>query len=77
MFQKKGMNMTANDAKELLKAELVEKNLPYTKLTARRGRFADPAHASCIYVRIHGWEPHPAWDHLQQFAFQNGFSIET
>jgi hypothetical protein len=63
--------------KQIIKMELDKRGLPYTKLTARKVDFTDLARASCIFVKIHGWQPNPAWDELKAIAVANGFRIET
>ena len=69
--------VTPNEAKRIIKSELDRRNLPYTKLTARTIGFSDLARASCIFVRIHGWHPAPAWDDIRAVAVTNGFRIES
>ena len=68
--------MTTSVAKKLIKAELDKRKLPYTKLTARSISFTDLARASCIFVKIAGWQPNPAWDDLRSLAVANGFRIQ-
>jgi hypothetical protein len=68
--------MTPNAAKKIIRAELEARKLPYTKLTARSIGFVDLARGNCIFVSIHGWQPNPAWDELQNVARSKGFRIE-
>lgn len=63
--------------KQIIKAELERRGLPYTKLTSRTVDFTDLARASCVFVQIHGWKPSPAWDELKAIAVANGFRIEA
>ena len=51
--------------------------MPFTKLTARTVNFTDLARASCIFVKIHGWQPNPVWVELKRIAVAHGFHIET
>lgn len=69
--------MTPSKAKQVIKAALDSKGLPYTKLTARTVGFSDLARDSSIFVKIHGWVPNPYWDELRGMAKQNGFCIEA
>jgi len=68
--------MTTNEAKKIVAAELQKRNLPYTKLTAKTVDFSDLARATCIFVKIHGWQPNPAWDEIRQVAVAHGFRIQ-
>lgn len=69
--------ITAPAAKRLIKAELDRLSLPYAKLTARTVSFEDLARASRLFVKVHGWQPNPAWDKLREIARCNGFYIEA
>jgi hypothetical protein len=69
--------MSPSQAKKIIQAELEKHNLPYEKLTARTISFSDLARASCVFVKIHGWQPNPAWEELRAVAVANGFRIES
>lgn len=69
--------MTPAQAKRLIKAKLDELKLPYTKLTAKTVNFTDLARASCVFVKVYGWKPDPAWDVLVKLAVDNGFRVEA
>lgn len=62
--------------KKIIQVELDKRNLPYTKLTAKTIGFSDLARGSCVFVKIHGWQPNPAWDEIKAIAVANGFRIE-
>ena len=68
--------MPPQQAKRIIQNALDELRLPYTKLTAKTISFIDLARDKCIFVRIHGWQPNPAWKTLKQLAHKNGFRIE-
>jgi len=69
--------MTTNEAKAIIKRELVARNLPFTKLTAKTVDFTDLARARVVFVKIHGWDQSsPVWDELKKIAVQNGFRIQ-
>jgi hypothetical protein len=69
--------VTANEAKRIIKNELDNRGLAYTKLTARTVSFVDLARASCIFVCVHGWQPNPQWAELRRIAVEHSFRIET
>ena len=69
--------VTASQAKKIVKSELERRNLPFTKLTAKTIDFTDLARASCVFVKIHGWQPNPAFDEIRAVAVANGFRIEA
>ena len=69
--------MTPYKAKQIIKSELGELGLPYTKLTARTVGFSDLARTSCIFVKVHGWKPGPAWGALETLAVEHGFRVEA
>ena len=71
------MNVTINDAKKIMKHELMTRGLAYTKLTGKTVDFSDLSRAREIFVCIHGWRPDPAWKELKEIAHNNGFFIET
>jgi len=71
------MPITPQTAKTIIQNELTKLRLPYTKLTARTISFADLARDKCVFVKIHGWQPNPAWKTLKRLAHRNGFCIET
>ena len=70
------MDITTGQAKKIIASELEKRGLPFTKLTAKTVDFTDLARANCIFVKIHGWQPNPAWDELRAIAVQNGFRIQ-
>lgn len=63
-------------AKDIIKRELESRKLPFTKVTAKTVSFADLARDARLFVKIHGWQPNPAWNDLEAIARENGFSIE-
>jgi len=67
--------MTPNEAKQILKKILDEKEMPYTKLTSRRVNFSDLARGEAIFVRIHGWTVTPKWHEIKILPYM-GFYIE-
>ena len=69
--------MNTRQAKKIIASKLNELGLSYTKLTARTIHFSDLARASCIFVRVHGWQPNPAWSELKALAIANGFRVEV
>ena len=69
--------MTPCNAKQIIRDALEERDLTFSKLTARTVSFADLARDSAIFVKIHGLEPSPAWDELVILAKENGFRVET
>lgn len=71
------MKITLNNAKKIIARALEERQLSFTKLTARTINFSDLARGDCVFVAIHGWQPNPAWDDLKTLAKSNGFCIET
>ena len=75
--QGKGGNiMTSNSAKKIIKTWMEGKGMDY-KLTARTIDFTDLARSSCIFVKVHGWQPDPSWDELTALAKSYGFRVET
>lgn len=69
--------MTTNEAKKLIKSELVRRGIPFMKLTAKTIDFTDLARKSCIFVTIHGWQPNPQLKELKDIAARNGFRVNT
>lgn len=71
------VELTPNAAKRIVQRWLDSEALPYTKLAAKTVSFADLARDSCIFVKVHGWKPNPAWVVLDQVAKRNGFRVEA
>ena len=69
--------MNTRQAKLIIKSKLDELKLPYDRLTARSIDFTDLARDKCIFVKIHGWKPNPAWKELETLAINNNFRIES
>ena len=69
--------ITPFEAKKNLAAHLKALGFNYTKLTARTVRFTDLARSECVFVKIHGWQPHPGYSLVTDFAVENGFRVET
>lgn len=69
--------LTTHSAKQIIKRELDRRGLAYSKLTARTVSFSDLARGDCIFVKIAGWHPNPAWDELKAVAKANKFCIEA
>ena len=67
---------TISQAKKIIRQNLVDLNLPYDKLTAKTISFSDLARGSCIFVKIHGWQPNPKAEILRNIAIENGFRVE-
>ncbi len=68
--------MSPRAAKALIADELVRLGLPKYKLTARTISFGDLARDSCLFVKIHNWQPHSSWAQLYALAHDKGFRIE-
>lgn len=66
---------TINEAKALIRGKLAEGGYNH-KLTARTIHFTDLARVSMIFVKVHGWSPHPYWGELRKLASDNGFRVE-
>lgn len=71
-----GKAMTIPQAKKIVGEFLDTNKLPYTKLGGRTISFVDLGRSSCIFIRVHGWQPGPKWNELQSLAKQNGFCVE-
>ena len=69
--------MTPREAKKIVASFLNQEGLPYTKLTAKTVSFSDLARRQCIFVKVWGWTPNPAWGTLKEIAVQNGFYVEA
>jgi len=69
--------MNTVTAKQIIKKELDARGLKYDKLTAKAVDFSDLGRESCIFVKVHGWEPNPVWDELKAVAVANGFRIRS
>lgn len=69
--------ITVYQAKKIIKAELDQRGLAYTKITGRTIGFADLLRRDMIFVKIHGWKPNPAWNELQGLAIAHDFRIES
>jgi hypothetical protein len=69
--------ITPRQAKRIIEVELKRQGLPFAKLTARTVGFSDLARGSTVFVKIHGWKPHVAWDTLKRLAHEHGFRIEA
>jgi hypothetical protein len=63
------MTLNQRQAKEIIRQRVAELGLPAFKLTAKR--------VSCIFVRIHGWQPNSLFEELRDTAIVNGFRIEA
>jgi translation elongation factor P/translation initiation factor 5A len=66
-----------SQAKKIVKAELEKRNISFTKLTSRTVNFMDLTRDNCIFVKIHGWQPNPLLEEVEQVARTNGFRVET
>jgi hypothetical protein len=66
--------MTTAEAKKIVQKFLDDRKLPYTKLTAKTS-YID--RKDCIFVKVHGWKPNPAWTDLKNFAKGKGFYVES
>lgn len=71
--------MTPRQASKIIQAKLHELGLDY-KTSAHTISFSDLARASCIFVRIHNWNPGKRgqhWEALELVANRNDFCIES
>ncbi len=74
--------VTAYSAKKLLGAFLATQDgITYTKLTAKTVDFPDLARkrdgtTDALFVKVHGWTPHPAADAVKTFGKQHGFIVQ-
>jgi len=64
---------SVSEAKKLIEAELVNRGLPFTKLTGKTVSFD---HGSMVFIQVHGWEPNPAWAYIRTVAREHGFGVE-
>jgi hypothetical protein len=69
--------ITAAQAKAIVSAFLTEHNLPFAKLTAKRVSFVNLARDTCMFVKVHGWQPDPKWNDLRAIAKEHGFCVEA
>lgn len=69
-------SISARKAGSIIKTELVQRGLPFTRVTARTLDFTDLARAQAVFVTVNGWEPNPAAAELKQLARQHGFFVE-
>jgi hypothetical protein len=69
--------ITHHRAKQIIRGKLDELGVPFTKLTAKWVNFSDLARVRCMFVKIHGWKPNPAWSELRLLAVVKGFRLET
>jgi len=69
--------MTTSQAKTIIKQAIESRGLQFAKLTAKTVDFTDLARCSRIFVKVHGWQPNPAWSDLQAIAKTNGFCVEA
>jgi hypothetical protein len=67
--------MTTAAAKKLAHGWLSERNLPFTKLTARTVGFQDLARADCVFVTVEGWKADPKNGEVENLAKANGFRV--
>lgn len=65
-----------SECKKVVRDFLTEHQLPFTKLTARTIDFTDLARTECVFVNVHGWEPSPKAEELDQLARANGFRVQ-
>lgn len=68
--------MSLNEEKDLTREWLDQHELPYTRISARTVSFLDLARASCVFVKVHGWEPNALAGELITFVKQFGFRVE-
>lgn len=68
--------ITHHRAKQIIRGKLDELGVPFTKLTAKWVNFSDLARVRCMFVKIHGWKPNPAWRDIETFAADNGFRVD-
>ena len=68
--------MTTLAAKKIIRAELDRLGFADMKLTAKTVNFMDLARDSCVFVKVHGWKPHPAWEGIDRLAKDNGFRVD-
>lgn len=63
-------------AKKAISNEMRRLGLPQCRLSARTIGFSDLARASMIFVRIHGWNPDPRAQDIENVARAGGFGVE-
>ncbi len=64
-------------AKKILAAELEQRGLGYTKLTARTIGFDGFGYGAKVFVKAHGLKAEPShWEELVSICHQNGFILE-
>ncbi len=63
-------------ASSIIKAELVKRRLPFTRVHARTVDFTDLARAQAVFVIVEGWEPNPQAAEIKDIARAHGFHVE-
>jgi hypothetical protein len=69
--------LTLHQAKAFIRWALEERDIPFTKLTARTVGFHDLARGESVFVKIHGWKGSTLWEELRGMAHHEGFCLET
>lgn len=67
---------TTHKCKKMVSQWLKELGLGDHKLTARTIGFADLARDSCVFVKVHDWEPDTRGQDLKKLARAEGFRVE-
>lgn len=69
-------DITLQQAKAIVRTFLKQNFIGYDKLTGRVVGFSDLARTSRVFVTIHGWQPSPKAEELEQLAREAGFYVE-
>ncbi len=69
------MPVTVHGAKRIINTMLGHNGRSH-RLTARRIGFEDLARGSCVFVKIHDWEPDLLAGELETLARMHGFRLE-
>jgi hypothetical protein len=63
-------------ASSIIKAELVKRGLPFSRVHARTVDLTDLARAHAVFVIVEGWEPNPQAVEIKNLARAHGFHVE-
>lgn len=69
-------DITIQEAKAIVREFLHKNAIGYERLTGKVVSFSDLARASRVFVTIHGWQPSPQAEALNQLAREAGFYVE-
>lgn len=77
--------MHTSEAKRIIKAELVNRGLPFSKVSAKTVSFSDLARGESVFVSVKDWDyrrlesaeqSRTIWAELKALAHANGFCLE-